>query len=388
LLGSIITLKLIVTMNKLTLSAAVSAGLLLLASCSSSPKFSLKGENLPEELNGKYVYVTPEGSKEASEGDSVLVENGAFTYTTTDLNTTTMAYVAAPEARIQVPVIKEAGDFRLEADANGRYTIVSNDPASLNATYKAMMDELDTTLTPLNEQYRAKYQELSAEDLSDEEMEKLQEEANAIEEQYNTSMDQIARKYYESNSDNAVGVIAFQMIPFEEDTDFVAAYEDASQTVKDNKNLQKRYNTLKVAMETAEGMAYKGDYTIEDGEGNTMKLSDYMEEGKYLLVDFWASWSGPCRRAMPHLAGIAKDHSKTINVLSVGVWEESKADNDMAREDLEMTWNTFFDKDSKSVDEYGIYGIPTLLLVNPKGTIVYRGYDPEAVEATIKELGL
>lgn len=372
-------------MNKLTLTAAVSAGILLLASCSSSPKFSLKGENLPEELNGKYVYLMAEGSEDK---DSVLVENGSFAYTSQDLNTTQLVYVVSHEAQFQLPVVMESGDFRLETDANGRYTIASNDPSSLNATYKAMMDELETTLTPLNEQYRAKYQELGAEDLSDEDKAKLQEEADAIEEQYNAAMDKIAHKYYESNADNAIGVIAFQMIPFENDTDFVAAYEGASQTVKDNKNLQKRYNTLKVAMETAEGMAYKGDYTIEDGEGNSIKLSDYMEEGKYLLVDFWASWCGPCRRAMPHLAGIAKDHSKTINVLSVGVWEESKADNDKAREDLEMTWNTFFDKDSKSADEYGISGIPTLLLVNPEGTIVYRGHDPEAVDAKIKELGL
>lgn len=373
-------------MNKLTLSVACVAGLMLLGSCQSDPKFTLKGSNLPEELNGKYVYMILDEDNR----DSVLVENGAFAFTSATVDETNLWHLISKDAQIQVPVIKEAGDFTLVQDETGRYVLSNTkDEKGLNALYTQFNQEMDATLTPIAEKYRAKYQEAATQEgRSEEETARIKGELEALQQKYTETSNKIARSYYESNKDNAVGAAAFMQLAFEEDADFIAAYEDASSVVKDNEQLKKQYETLKTAQETSEGKSYKGDYTIEDGEGTSAKLSDFMQEGKYLLVDFWASWCGPCRNAMPHLAGIAKEHANTITVLSVGVWEKEKAHNDKACEELEMTWNTIYDKDSKSVDEYGILGIPTLLLVSPEGTIVYRGHDPEAVDAKIKELGL
>ena len=217
---------------------------------------------------------------------------------------------------------------------------------------------------------------------------KLQAEIQELEKEYTDANNKLARKYYESNKDNVIGALAFSQLQFDSDEDFISAYEGASSVVKEDKNLKNQYDSMKLALETSEGKPYKGDFVIDDGEGTTVKLSDYMEAGKYLLVDFWASWCGPCRQAMPHLAGIVKDHSKTITVLSVGVWEKSKENNDSARKELGITWNTAFDKESRSTKEYGILGIPTLMLVNPEGTIVYRGHSPQDLDAKIKELGL
>lgn len=358
---------------------------MLLASCQSSPKFSLKGSNLPEELNGKYVYLILDDDNK----DSVMVQDGAFAFTSATTDETNLWHLISKDAQIQVPVIKEEGDFTIAQDETGKYTLTTpTDPNSLNAIYAQFNEEMESTLTPIAEEYRTKYQEITREGLSDEETAQLRGEIEALQTKYTETSNKIARSYYESNKDNAVGATAFMQIAFESDEEFMAAYEQASDAVKSNDQLKQQYETLKVSQETSVGKSYKGDYTIEDGEGNSAKLSDFMEEGKYLLVDFWASWCGPCRQAMPHLAGIAKDHSNTINVLSVGVWEKEKANNDKAREELGITWNTIYDKDSKSVDEYGILGIPTLLLINPEGTIVYRGHDPEAVDAKIKELGL
>lgn len=372
-------------MNKLTLTVACTAGLMLLASCQSDPKFTLKGSDLPEDLNGKYVYMILDEDNR----DSVLVENGAFTFTSSSVDETKLWHLISKDAQIQVPVIKEAGDFTLIKDETGKFVLdTPKDGKSLNATFAQFSKEMDTTLTPIAEEYRTKYQELSKEGLSEEETAQLKSEVEALQKKYMETSNGIARSYYEANKDNAVGATAFMQISFDKDEDFMAAYEQTSDVVKENEQLKKQYETLKISQETGEGKSYKGDYVIEDGVGGSAKLSDFKEEGKYLLVDFWASWCGPCRQAMPHLAGIVKDHSNTITVLSVGVWEKEKENNDKAREELGITWNAIYDKDSKSVDEYGILGIPTLLLVNPEGTIVYRGHDPEAVDAKIKELGL
>ncbi len=348
-------------MNKLTRTVALIAGLVLVAGCQSSPKFSLKGSNLPEELEGKYVYlILDEDNK-----DSVQVSNGSFAYTSDQIDTTHLWYLVSKDAQIQAPIVRESGDFTLTRGEDGKYTITAAD-----------------------ETYRAKDQELAKEGIDAEAADKLRAEMQELDKKYYEANNGLARKYYEANKDNVIGALAFSQLQFESDDDFIAAYEGASDVVKEDKNLKNHYDTIIVARETAEGKTYKGDYEISDGEGTTVKLSDYMEEGKYLLVDFWASWCGPCRMAMPHLAGIVKDHSKTINVLSVGVWEKSKEVNDAARQELGITWNTAFDKESQSTKEYGILGIPTLLLISPDGTIVYRGHSPQDVDAKIKELGL
>ena len=372
-------------MNKLTRTVALIAGLVLVAGCQSSPKFSLKGSNLPEELEGKYVYlILDEDNK-----DSVQVSNGSFAYTSDQIDTTHLWYLVSKDAQIQAPIVRESGDFTLTRGEDGKYTIAAADETnSLNAVYKNFTKEMDETLAPITQAYRAKDQELAKEGIDAEAADKLRAEMQELDKKYYEANNGLARKYYEANKDNVIGALAFSQLQFESDDDFIAAYEEASDVVKEDKNLKNHYDTIIVARETAEGKTYKGDYEISDGEGTTVKLSDYMEEGKYLLVDFWASWCGPCRMAMPHLAGIVKDHSKTINVLSVGVWEKSKEVNDAAREELGITWNTAFDKESQSTKEYGILGIPTLLLINPDGTIVYRGHSPQDLDAKIKELGL
>ena len=372
-------------MNKLKHTVALIAGLVLVAGCQSSPKFSLKGSNLPEEMEGKYLYLIQDEDNK----DSVLVSNGSFAFTSDSTDVTKIWYLVSKDAQIQTPVIRESGDFTLTRGEDGKYTITAADEAnSLNAVYKTFSKEMDETLAPITQAYRAKDQELAKEDIGEEAAEKLRAEMKQIDREYYEANNGLARKYYEANKDNVIGALAFSQLQFESDDDFIAAYEGASDVVKADKNLKNHYDTIIVARETAEGKPYKGDYEISDGEGTTVKLSDYMEEGKYLLVDFWASWCGPCRMAMPHLAGIVKDHSKTITVLSVGVWEKSKENNDSARKELGITWNTAFDKESRSTKEYGILGIPTLMLVNPEGTIVYRGHSPQDLDAKIKELGL
>lgn len=375
-------------MKKTALIVAALTGVVLLASsCQSSPKFSLRGENLPEELNGKYLYIGGAGDEKAS--DSVQVVNGILTYTASDLDSTKLFYLLSQEIPFRVSFIKEDGDFVLQSEDGSNYVLVPVDSTAqgLNTTMQAMLSEAQTALAPIIQEFGANKMKLSQEGLAEDSIALLMEANNALNARYQETTNSIATKYYEDNKDNAIGVTAFNMFSFDDDAEFVAAYEAASEVIKSDAQMKARYETLKKSMETAEGQPYKGDFVIEDGEGNSMKLSDYMEEGKYLLVDFWASWCVPCRNAMPHLASIVKDHAKTITVLSVGVWDV-KADNDAAREELGMTWNTFFDKDSKSVEEYGISGIPTLLLISPDGTIVYRGHDPQAVDAKISELGI
>ncbi|MBP5171633.1 MAG: AhpC/TSA family protein [Bacteroidales bacterium] len=116
------------------------------------------------------------------------------------------------------------------------------------------------------------------------------------------------------------------------------------------------------------------DFTIPGGnlDGSEAKLSDYVGKGKYILVDFWASWCGPCRREIPVIADVYQlFHGKKFDVLSVAVWDNRDASLQAAKE-LGIVWNQIIDAQHIPTALYGIQSIPQIILFAPDGTIVER----------------
>lgn len=123
-----------------------------------------------------------------------------------------------------------------------------------------------------------------------------------------------------------------------------------------------------------------------DPNGNAVSVADY--KGKYLLIDFWASWCGPCRSAIPKVKDLyAKYKEKGFEVLSISIDKDEKAWRKAMVEEG-MPWAQSLSPDiNKTMDQFLFSGIPTLYLVNREGKIVksYTGYVPE-VEEKIKEI--
>lgn len=117
--------------------------------------------------------------------------------------------------------------------------------------------------------------------------------------------------------------------------------------------------------------------------GKTSRLSDYMADGKYLLVDFWASWCGPCMRQLPVLKELYNRwHDKGLNVLGVAVWDEP-ADTERAIVSHELPWPCIIDAQSIPTDLYGIAGIPCIMLIGPDGVIISRDKQSEELIAEV-----
>ena len=121
-------------------------------------------------------------------------------------------------------------------------------------------------------------------------------------------------------------------------------------------------------------------------EGKVQKLSDYVGKGNYVLVDFWASWCGPCRAEIPNLiAAYNKYKAKGLVVLGVATWDKPE-DTLKAIEEDKIPYPQIMNAQKAGSDAYGIEGIPQIILFGPDGTIVARDLRGEAIEAKLAEI--
>lgn len=363
-------------MRKTLIVAAACLWGLVIGSYAQQKEFAIAGEakGFPD---GTKVYLNKEVDRQIIPVDSAVIKDGMFSFKG-KVDTPELRYVTyKKENRMRrTDLFVENGLIFLTL---GKDKDTAKD-SFLNNEYQKAKDVMADFYT----KQRALYMAMRAEGTSDADKQAKRKELEALDTEKAHAIYDITK----ANISNMVGVTLFKRY-YRDNTSaqneelvklIPASYKDAT--------ISSIADYLQNERNTSVGQKFV-DFEMKSLDGKSVKLSDYVGKGKVVLIDFWASWCGPCRRAIPGLIEVYNKY-KERNFAVVGVSLDKAQDAwEKGTKDLGIPWPQMSDLkawQSEGARLYAVKFIPQTVLVGADGTIIARNLSEQELEAKLAEL--
>lgn len=371
---------------------SIAVACLCAASCS-NVGYTISGTVADTKMEGKTVYKmsSVSDSKTKPVVDSTTVRNGKYTFKGIEENPDyCIVYIPSEGGMTQPPVfyatvVLENGTIDVTTNGDNE-TTVSGTP--FNDSYQAHIKEYQA----ISKVFKKAYDRLES-------AKKDGTELNACEsDSLNKVIDDCRKKFisvkYDYVKDNinnpATWSSDLHNAAYAEPTieGKRALLAGANKYTMSTPIYKKIAENIDILEKTSVGNMFT-NFSMEDSDGNMVSLSDYVGKGRYVLMDFWASWCAPCRAEMPNVIEAYKKYGgKELEIIGVSL--DSKKEAWLkAIEELKLPWIQLSDLkgwDCIGSKKYGVTGVPATVLFDKEGRIIARNLRGKELQSKLEEL--
>jgi thiol-disulfide isomerase/thioredoxin len=312
--------------------------------------------------------------------DSSAINNGTFTFKG-KIESPEMCYIHISDSLPYIRLFAENSEILVEAhiDSLGNPVILGSPSQDLLSVYNKRIQPFEERLQETYGAYREAYQTGDTKNAKN-----LETKFDQIaEEQKKESLEFVKENSWSAVSPYLVwGTLAYDMD--------VGELEDISREfapeIRNSIYVQQIADYIQTLKKVDIGQSFT-EIALPDTTGQIRKLSDL--KGKLILIDFWASWCGPCRRENPNVVSLYNEYkNNNFEIFGVSL-DENEQNWEKAIVDDQLTWYHVSDLKgwkSKGAELYGVRSIPHTVLIDVKGKIIAKNLRGDDLRNKIEEL--